>query len=276
MALKIALSILGFWYAFQMIDVDLFKSTIQDANYIYVTLAVVFYLISQWLSSYRLRYVLTAINDDVPTRWNIKLYWQGMAYNLFLPGGIGGDAYKMIAYSKRSGIPSKQYILPLLVDRLLGLCAIIPILIPFVPFINPYDWIDKLAILTPFLVLIVGYFVVKKWFSSYLPKIWKGLTFSVGIQGLQVISVLCILFSIQGEFSVTSIIPLTIFVFLLSSIATAIPVFMGGLGAREVVFAYVFTAVDQSSDTGVWIALFFSTILVISSLPGLLLGFSKD
>ncbi len=31
-------------------------------------------------------------------KWNAMLYWQGMAYNLFLPGGIGGDAYKMLAY----------------------------------------------------------------------------------------------------------------------------------------------------------------------------------
>lgn len=276
MVLKIALSILGFWYAFQSVESLKIQDILNQSNPFLIALAILAYVLSQVVSSLRLKYVLTAVGDDVPVRWNLKLYFQGMAYNLFLPGGIGGDAYKMIAYGKRSSMPTKQYIVPLLVDRLLGLGAIIVILIPFVPFINPYDWIDIAAIVSPFFLITVSYFVIKKWFASYTAKVWKGLAFSVAIQLLQVVAVICILFSIETEASTYSIIPLTIFVFLLSSVATAIPVFMGGLGAREVVFAYVFTAVEQSSETGVWIALVFSTIVVLSSLPGLLFGFAKD
>jgi uncharacterized membrane protein YbhN (UPF0104 family) len=277
--LKITLSVLGFWFAFHSVEDLNLKEVLQGSNLILIFIAGLTYIGSQVVSSFRLKYVLTALEDDVPTVWNLKLYFQGMAYNLFLPGGIGGDAYKMIAYGKRASKPTKQYFLPLLADRLLGLGAIVILLgfyIPFVPDIETFEWMKFVAVPAPIVLVGIGYFVVNKWFSLYTPKIWIGLAFSVGIQLLQVLSILCILFSLQNESPNDSIVPLTVFVFLLSSIATAIPVFMGGLGAREVVFAIVFVVVGQTAETGVWVALVFSTIVVLSSLPGLLMGFYKD
>ncbi|MFT5724131.1 MAG: uncharacterized membrane protein YbhN (UPF0104 family) [Bacteroidia bacterium] len=276
--IKVSLSIIGFWYAFHSVDVIQIKEALKQSNLIFISLAFICYVLSQCLSSLRLRYIMSAIQDDVPVRWNLKLYFQGMAYNLFLPGGIGGDAYKMIAYAKRSSIKAKRYFLPLLADRLLGLAAIIILLAvftPIIPALKEYTWWNSTWVIPVVVIVIVlGYSVAKKWFKHFTPIYWKGLLYSVGIQVLQLAAILCIYFSMETVLE--NVVFVTMFVFLLSSIATAVPVFMGGLGAREVVFATLFPAFGLAGETGVWIALVFSTIVVISSLPGLFLGLSKD
>ena len=274
--LKITLSIFGFWYAFKSIDIDMFKATLQEANYVYVLLAILISLLSQWLSSYRLRYILTAINDEVPAIWNAKLYWQGMAYNLFLPGGIGGDAYKMIAYSRRSNYPAKNYFPPLLADRLIGLCAIvflIGILLPLIPDTDDW-WSNNWLFILPLLAIPIAWLIIRKWFGSYASVFNKSAVQSLGIQVLQMIAILSIVYGLGVAINTAVI--YVFFVFLISSIATAIPIFLGGLGAREVVFATLFPLFGVPAPDGVWIAIMFSIVVIISSVPGLFFGFSKD
>ena len=275
-ALKIALSVLGFWYAFHSIDLNIFKTNIKDTNYGFVLLAIVFYLLSQFVSSLRLKYILSAIDDNVPRIWNAKLYWQGMAYNLFLPGGIGGDAYKTLAYSNRSGKSAKSYILPLLADRLVGLAAIILLLGLCVPFVRAIDvWWKIDWVLIPIAILIfIAYLVVKKLFAAYANIYWKSVFQSIIVQVIQIAAILSIVLTLNID--LRSALSISSFVFLISSIATAIPVFLGGMGAREVVFATMFPMFSIPPSDGVWIAVLFSFVVIISSLPGLFLGFSKD
>jgi glycosyltransferase 2 family protein len=274
--LKLTLSIVGFWYAFHRIDISNFRNTFRDSNGLLIALALVFYLGSQAISSVRLKYILTVVNDHVPAVWNLKLYFEGMAYNLFLPGGIGGDAYKIFAYSKRSGIPAKKYLFALLADRLFGLAAIIILMGIAILFMPNHDfwWISQSIGLVGLGVSILGYLLAHLWFALFKPVYLKALLYSVAIQIIQMVTVVCIIFSTEHDFS-QFMIP-ALFVFLLSSVATAIPVFLGGLGAREVVFATMFPLFGLPGDQGVWIALVFSLIVVMSSLPGLLLGFGKQ
>ncbi|MCO4819599.1 MAG: flippase-like domain-containing protein [Bacteroidetes bacterium] len=278
--LKLALSILGFWYAFQKIDVVQFKETLAQSNYWLVGISVFIYLLSQLVSSFRLQSILSVVDNQIPQQWNAWLYWQGMAYNLFLPGGIGGDAYKMLAYSKRSSKAAKTYVMPLLADRLFGLFAIV-LLLSFltgqIDFEMQIDHFSYLIITTGILLLPLVYYGLKKWFNAYTPVYWKALVYSLVIQSIQICAIICVLWSLRGETITVDFVLKTAFVFLVSSIATAIPVFMGGLGAREVVFATLFSAMNLSAEIGVWIALVFSVVVVISSAPGLLVGLlSKD
>lgn len=51
--------------------------------------------ISKIISSIRLNRYFKDINLSLSQTYNLKLYYLGMFYNLFLPGGIGGDGYKI-------------------------------------------------------------------------------------------------------------------------------------------------------------------------------------
>lgn len=273
--LKIVLSAAAFYFAYTKIDVNQFKSALSDTKLGYVVLATLGYVFSQVISSKRLQLILERVPVQVPFGWNLRLYFLGMAYNLFLPGGIGGDAYKVLAYANKSRMPGKKFVTALLGDRLVGLAAIILLLLLSLIFLPGPDvwWTSPLWTLFALPVVFVGYFVVKKWFNAYRSAYFKALLLSVLIQAVQMASILLIIKSIGLD--VVALGWIVLFVFLLSTIATAIPVFMGGLGAREVVFGSMFPLFQLSPEQGVLIAVIFSIVVIISSLPGLLFVFSK-
>jgi uncharacterized membrane protein YbhN (UPF0104 family) len=64
-------------------------------------------------------------------------------------------------------------------------------------------------------------------------------------------------------------------IFLLSTIATAVPVFLGGLGAREFVFGMLASQVGMENSVAVSLAVLFSFVTILSSLPGLVLDWFR-
>ncbi len=277
--LKITLSVLGFWFAFSKIDFHLFRDALSNAQFSLLIVSLILYVLSQVVSSYRLQVVLDCVPHKIPFLWNLRLYFQGMAYNLFLPGGIGGDAYKTIAYAKKSNdkYKPKKYVIPLLGDRLIGLVGIVVLLTissAFLTKISNYGFVRTLLfILTP-AGLIVGYWLLKKFYKQYVTVYFLTIGLSIIIQLLQLLAVFFIAMSI-GLNSV-EVMPILATVFLVSTIATAIPVFLGGLGAREIVFASMFPIFGFDSEIGVLISILFSLIVVVSSVPGLGLGLVRD
>ncbi len=272
--LKLILSITAFYFAFKRIDIKTFGNVLAKTQIWYLIPGLLLYTLSQVVSSKRLQIILKQRKDEVGFLWNLKLYFLGMAYNLFLPGGIGGDAYKIFAYSKKLNQPAKRYFVPILGDRLIGLVAIIALLSFCVSSLpDTGDWWTK----PPWLVIsvfgiFIGYAAVIKWFKEYQYAYFRMILLSVGIQIIQIVGLIFIIQSIgvgiDNLWFVFS-------VFLISTLATAVPVFLGGLGAREVVFASLFPVFGMYSETGILIAILFSIIVIASSLPGLLFAFSR-
>ncbi|HEY4540260.1 MAG TPA: lysylphosphatidylglycerol synthase domain-containing protein, partial [Faecalibacter sp.] len=91
--LKLAISFILIYYVFfvKLHIFDIFDNY-KNANWMYIALAVILYVISQALSVFRLDYYFRDIQLDLSYRSNIRLYFLGMFYNTFVPGGVGGDA----------------------------------------------------------------------------------------------------------------------------------------------------------------------------------------
>src|SRR5437773_11838581 len=81
-------------------------------------------MLSKLFSAFRLNIYLRNIRIELPEWENIKLYWLGLFYNLFLPGSISGDAYKVIRLTKQFGIPYKKTTSAVLLDRVTGLLGL--------------------------------------------------------------------------------------------------------------------------------------------------------
>ena len=121
------------------------------------------------------------------------------------------------------------------------------------------------------MICCVGYLVFKKIFSLFHRSYWVSIFLSLVIQSIQVIMV-CIIANMLGAKEPT----LVAGVFLLSTLATTIPIFLGGVGARELVFAYFADILEISSSVAVSIALVFSVCTIINAIPGLFFDwFSK-
>lgn len=200
--------------------------------------------------------------------FNLKLYYLGMFYNLFLPGGIGGDGYKVYFLNKHYGAKIKDLINALLQDRISGLFALFILLCAcfgFSSFVNMFG----VNLVMLFLVAITSFFAIfyisklTKKFHSFFAK-----GFFVAFV-LQIFQVLCALF-ILFAFDITNGFGNYLTIFLISSIVSVLPISFGGIGARELTFVYLLEFLNEGSEIGVALSVLFFIFTAISSLCGAL------
>ena len=119
--IKLVVSGLLIYFIFSKIDVQEIGNTLRSSNPYYLGLALVFFLSSKVIASFRLNLYFHKLDVFLTQKSNLKLYFLGMFYNLFLPGGIGGDAYKGYAIKKKFDVATKKIVSVLVLDRLSGL-----------------------------------------------------------------------------------------------------------------------------------------------------------
>lgn len=205
--------------------------------------------------------------------FNIRLYFQGMFYNLFLPGGIGGDAYKALAIQQKTQQPLKKVIVGLLLDRISGVVALLLLVLVFLFMIDiqvpkGYKIIFGAALLLA-IPTWLGFLYL--FFRSSLPIFIPSLTISLLVQLVQVLQAWILLAGLQVSNGWLAY----ALVFLLSSLATLIPVTIGGLGARELVFVFAASYLGISQEIAVTFSLLFFLTNVMCSLPGIFVRNSK-
>ena len=123
-ALKIGVSALLIYFIFTKINFTDVIKTLKTGNPLYLLLGTLLVLISKVIASYRLNLYFHQIGIRITQGSNLRLYFLGMFYNLFLPGGIGGDAYKGYVVQKRFKSGAKKVVSVLLLDRLSGMLLI--------------------------------------------------------------------------------------------------------------------------------------------------------
>lgn len=272
-ALKFIISAALIYFIFTKIDLQDVLQTLRKSNPLYLVLALIFFVLSKGLAALRLNLYFHQIGAKITQISNLKLYLQGMFYNLFLPGGIGGDAYKGYVIQKEYQTGTKKVVSVLLLDRLSGmlllfLYACVLALISTNPFFNGLLGLVLLAI--P-LSLIVFWWMNWKFFSYTLPIFWKSISYSALVQLAQLICVLCILQSLSINLDVIEY----LFVFLVSSIVSVIPLTIGGIGSREVTFLYGAKWLGLDASTSIGISFTFFLITALISLMGTVYHFRK-
>src|SRR6476646_11862338 len=104
----------------------------------------------------------------LPEWRNIKLYWMGMFYNLFLPGSISGDAYKVVLLKKRYDSSYKKTSAAVLLDRFSGLLALGLIMSVYGVIVLDKTLYDVILAIGSVAAVIALYFVVRFYFIDFL------------------------------------------------------------------------------------------------------------
>jgi uncharacterized membrane protein YbhN (UPF0104 family) len=265
--LKVLFSGAAIWYLSQKIDFAEVWTAIREAETLYLILASVLYVLAVLFSTYRLNVIFAALPLKIKNWTNIKLYWMGLFYNFFLPGGVGGDGYKVFLLNKYFGVKVKKLLTAVLAERVSGLSIILIYILALVYYIN-YDIPYKgwFFLLIP--VVSAGYYLFLWIINRPLTKVfWKVTLWSLLIQGIQMLAVIAILkgmgTSIHGQWGNY------LFLFFLSTIAAAIPVTLGGIGAREMTYAVgaQYLGIDQGHAVALSLTFYF--ISLVTSIPGL-------
>jgi hypothetical protein len=270
---KILISAALLYLIFKKIPFESVKETLLGVQWPFIAIAFLFFVSSKAIAAFRLQNYWRSISVQISHAYNLKLYLLGLFYNLFLPGGIGGDAYKGYAIKKHFKTPTKKLFGMLLLDRLSGLLllvllAVILALIPVHSFFIPYSWY-----LLGMLPLVIGvfYFGVKKIYPYTLTIFWAAFFKSAWVQSCQILAAYFILLSL----GVTDSYGIYLLVFLLSSIVAVIPLTIGGVGSRELTFLYGAQWFGLAYETAIALSLLFFFITAVVSAFGMGYHFKK-
>jgi len=272
-ALKIIVSAVLIYFIFTKIELKDVVQTLKKSEPLYLFLALLFFVLSKIISAFRTNLYFHQMGAKVSQLSNLKLYLLGMFYNLFLPGGIGGDAYKGYLIQKEYQPGTKKVVSSLLLDRLSGMLllfiyACVLALLSKNEFFQSFFWLIVAAI--P-LSVVAFWFVNKIFFTSTLPVFWKSVSFSALVQLAQLVCVLFVLKSLSVDMDFIEY----LFVFLVSSIVSVIPLTIGGIGSREVTFLYGAKWLGLDESTSIGISFTFFLITALTSLFGVIYHFKK-
>ncbi|WP_430967656.1 lysylphosphatidylglycerol synthase transmembrane domain-containing protein [Spongiimicrobium sp. 2-473A-2-J] len=271
--LKILFSAVLLYFIFTKIAFKDVWETLKATRPLYLVVALVFFVLSKAIAAFRLNLYLHQLRVFLAHKSNLQLYLLGMFYNLFLPGGIGGDAYKGYLIKKKFAVDTKKVVSILVLDRLSGLLLLF-IYACLLALLIDHDMLKPLNLLFGsgiVLGILVFWLLNKKFFAYVLGIFWRSFGYSALVQLAQLVCVFFILKALHIE----NHIPVYLFVFLISSIVSVLPITLGGIGSRELTFFYgaLWLGLDQNISIGISMVFFLITALV--SLTGIFYHFKK-
>ncbi|WP_297336270.1 lysylphosphatidylglycerol synthase transmembrane domain-containing protein [Algoriphagus sp.] len=268
--LKLILTGLALYLVFRKIDTQQLFAILQTLHWPWLIPAVMLFVLSKVATAVRLNQYFKNIGLYLSEKLNFRLYLIGMFYNLFLPGGIGGDGYKVYLLHKEFKTPVKKLLQAALLDRLGGLVAIVFLL--FALFLIVEVELDFLETSLWNVLMIVGLMLTipcfwlgqKFLFRDFLPSFWSANAWSFAGQITQLICAWFILMALGIDEKILAY----QLVFLLSSIVAVLPLTIGGVGARELVFVYAHQYAGIEETAAVAFSLIFFLITAGVSLVG--------
>jgi uncharacterized membrane protein YbhN (UPF0104 family) len=267
--LKVAVTVFCFWYISKKIDFSRALSVFSQADFIWLIAAFVLFVLSKIISSLRLNIYFRNIQLQLSEATNLKLYWLGMFYNLFLPGAISGDAYKVILLKRRYKADYRKTSAAVLLDRFSGVLALGFILVAYGLIVLDNRNYEIILVAGAIVAFGFFYFVVAHYFRDFLFGFMPTFFWGLAVQLCQVVCIYLILHSLH--------LPLQqewIFIFLSSAVISVLPISLGGgLGTREVVFAEGARFFHLDPQLGVAISLLFYLVTVAGSVGGVYYSF---
>jgi hypothetical protein len=119
-------------YFISRVHPERFLHTFATANYYWISLALVVYLLTQAISAVRWSVLARPLDIETPLNDLLKYYLIGMFFNLFAPGTVGGDVSRIFylvrdedAHAKGRAVPTMRAAMSVLMDRAIGMIVLV-------------------------------------------------------------------------------------------------------------------------------------------------------
>lgn len=259
------------YYVFSKVPFAQIKSRLTHANRVWLVAAILAYCGSMLFSSWRLLSFFKSIGLRLDWRFNLRLYFLGLCYNVLLPGGIGGDGYKIYLLHKRYKLPTKKVFWAILFDRLSGFWAIGAIVVGLIILIPSFPYHLAIPLTIVSIGSVIYYVVARKFFKDYTHNFFQAHGKAIGVQSMQLLTIVCLLMA-QGDFNPhldnTAKFAPYLLSFLFSSLAAVIPFSLGGGGIRDALFLTLAQQFGLKDDMAVYLSFGFYLISIIVALLG--------
>ncbi len=265
---------LAFWWISGKISWVETIAILKQASFPWILLALLLFNASKVLSAYRLQRFFRSINVRLTHSRNLRLYYLGMFYNLFLPGGIGGDGYKIWLLKNEGQGKLKELTAAIVIDRISGVIPLSFLALLMLWTSGLHEFIPHWLMLVLTFAFFPAYFLTHYLIAKISQKIQSVFHRSnadgLGVQALQILCAWCILQGIASSHVIELLI-----LFLISSIVAVLPLTIGGVGAREWVMVSGCSMIMISAESGIAMSLLFFAITAICSLPGAFISTKK-
>lgn len=237
-------------------------------------LALVFVTFAQIVAAMRMRYFFHASGFPLSAKFSVVLYYVGAFYNFLLPGGIGGDAYKVFLARKRMEMPTAQGIRIMVADRASGLCILMLIMFASLYMIDlskTIAYADTLIIAAAVITLITYLGACKILLKQSAATMLISLPFSLVSQGFWVLTLLLLWKTLGDGTHFIEYVAL----YGAASIASMLPISVGGLGVKEMTYFYgakwmdTYAGIPVDGNLGVALSLCIFALSFIAALPGI-------
>jgi glycosyltransferase 2 family protein len=265
---KIIFTALSVGWVINQIDVHEVGRYLSDVPIAITIACILIFNVSKYFCAVRLNIFFKQEGILISEKENLKLYYKGMFYNMLLPGGLGGDGYKGYYLHNTFQVPVKKLVRPILWDRITGAFSIVILIFTlanFQRFIPDHLGLKIFLACSP-LLLYVGSMVASNIIVSSYRSVFHSTTMlSFVNQLMQGLIIILILYGLK--------IPLDLFddyllVYFISSLATILPITLGGVGIREFVFIKAAEISEIEQHTAVALSVLFFGITLVSALVG--------
>lgn len=259
------------WFVLRSIPIKDIRTALSGIDFVYLIPAGLCFAISKIISSFRLNMFFRGKGILLSQTLNLQLYIAGMFYNFFLPGGIGGDGYKLYWLYKYKDINTNTAFKALLIDRLSGVTVLIVLILLMTLGITAPTDIKLTTIISSQLLTILLIFGMRSIYKGSVYIFINTFLLSFGVQLFQLFSAWFLLLTLNIHGDLTGYLVL----FLISSIAAMVPFSIGGLGAREMTFIFGSHILLLDQTVSVTLSLLFYAVSMAISLPGIYYLFNK-
>ncbi|MBK9291187.1 MAG: flippase-like domain-containing protein [Bacteroidetes bacterium] len=263
--LKLIVSVLALYVVFRKLDLESLGALLARLRIWPLLAATLMFVLSKALSAVRLQLLFSYSGLQIGQLENARLYLLGMFYNLFLPGGIGGDGYKIFYLNRRYHTAARISLTAILLDRLSGVFMLALLALLLLIVLNRHNELAVWSVAAIPLLVLAFCIMMRVFFRKLMPVFLLMNVYSLGVQLFQLVSVYFILLSLAQT---NDLLPY-FFLFLVSSIVTIIPITIGGAGARELTFLYGAKWFGVNVELAVAISFIFYLITAITSLAGI-------
>ncbi len=240
-----------------------------------IALAALLFNLGQCTGSERMRYYYRHAGFTLSRGFALRLTYVSMFYNMLVPGGIGGDAYRVALLKKQQGVPIGLGVRLQLSGRVSGLVAICLLMAVLFLFSSvALEGMLLLGVPLGLLMLLGGYALLLLPLLKESPRVAMGaFCWSLLAQALALAGVAALAAGLgaSGGHAVDYLL-----LYLVAALAGMLPITIGGLGIREFTFFYGahwmerLGGSDLHPELGVALALACFGITLLSSLLGLL------
>jgi uncharacterized protein (TIRG00374 family) len=281
-----------------LMRVDL-REALAGLNYLsvsFIAFALLFYTGCQWLSCLRWQVILRATGHSMGIAALMRSYFAGMFLNIFLPGALGGDVYRIYRVSRQNSDAEAAFV-SVFLERFTGLAALALLALLGLPAVLGLlgSWDILLLFLGCVAALVGGVLLIASrtlldWAAPWLRRLRLGglvgrlgriqdllrtfarhrlaLVLSVGLSlGLQ-LAIVTYHYLIARQLHIeVSYLEMLVFIPIVAVIPL-LPISLGGLGVKEGLWVYLFIRTGLTAEQALLLSVTLTGLSWALSLPG--------